>query len=1133
MVHGLEAETLKVLLIEDNPGDVRLVQEALLHNPSGFDFDIRVAGRLQEGIKILSEGTIDVILLDLNLPDSFGFETFTRVHDGYPQVPIVVLSGEGTEDLAVKTVDEGAQDYLFKDTLTNHSLVVRTVRYAFGRYKIRKQLQATQSRLHTVIESTSDGLIIVDLQGKIRFANKAAESFLETQIDGLVGKPFPFPIKTDDEVEVTVPQVSGTRIILAIRTTATQWDEEPAYCASLRNVTERVQVEEALMESERRLRMVVSNVPVILFALDSQGVLTLVEGKSLHSMAGKNEELLGNNIFEIAGQQTHVIENVRRALAGEEVTAVIATPVGRTLETMYSPVRDQKGKVTGVIGISYDITERTEMENALQRERQRLYQIISEAPIAMAMFDRDMRYVTHSKKWIADYGLDLQSIIGKSHFEVLPSMAGKWKPILEEALKGTALSNSDDVFLGPSEDPIHLRWAIHPITDSTQQITGVVMVTDNINELVEARKTAEKAARLKSEFLANMSHEIRTPMNGVIGMTSLLLETSLTNEQREYVETIRTSGDVLLNLINDILDFSKIEAGRINLEVTTFNLQSLCEEIVDMFAEQVRNKRVLLSNVIHPSVPLNVQGDPWRLRQIISNLVGNAIKFTESGEVVLRARLIESEESSALVRFEIHDTGIGIDQENCRNLFQLFSQADSSTTRKFGGTGLGLAISKKLVEMMGGEIGVESEPGSGSVFWFTVRFNAATEAGETAPSLLPLRQRRLLIVSDEPRAAARLDEIFQLAGMRTMVFGSNAVTPEVIRDETDAVIMDYAGPGAHCDAFLELFKDRAAALPLLVVTTPGSSVELPAGRRVATIRKPLKQSDLYRTLLSLVETLPLLSDEQTPSTRASSPDAFSADSRALILVAEDNTVNQKIAVRMLSKLGLRADVVANGTEAVAAVRRIPYTAILMDCQMPEMDGFEATSRIRCSEREGTRIPIVAMTAHALKGDREKCLAAGMDDYLAKPIKLEDLGRVIKTWVEPAANRAAQVNATPSLARGNLDAEILNSYRELTNEGDNDFLNEVIDIFLENTPPLIHDLKNAVHAGDTRVFQKLAHKLKGSSSNLGALSMAKLCEGLERLGLQSKVDGSTQIMSELESEFQHVRRLLQEDWRIHA
>ena len=567
-----DSNKLRILLIEDNPGDVRLVQEALSQTQSGLSMEVVVAGKLAEGLPKLSSQKIDVILLDLHLPDSFGYKTFVRLRSQCPHVPVVVLSSSGSEDLAVKTVNEGAQDYLFKDSLDNHSLVVRTIRYAYGRYQIGEQLLATEARLRTVIESTSDGMVIVDSNRQVRFTNPAAETFLSAQAGTLVGTIFslPFSTRRQGDRDLSSPQRERKNDNLFLKASATTWDGAPAFCISLR-----------------------------------------------------------------------------------------------------------------------DITERKQMETALERERQRLYQIISEAPIAMAMFDRNMRYVTHSKKWLSDYGLEGQKIVGRSHYEVLPALAEKWKPLCDKSLEGEALSNTEDVFeLGP-DSWMHLRWALHPLTDPNHQVTGIIMVTDRIDELVEARQMAEKTARMKSEFLANMSHEIRTPMNGVIGMTSLLLETDLNPEQREYVETVRNSGEVLLTLLNDILDLSKIEAGKIELEVTDFNLRHIVEETVELFAELARSKGLLLHKSYLSKCSLSAPGRSLALETNRFQSVSNAIKFTEKGEVRVQINTATKKPKYRNVKLRVLDTGIGIYVGRRRAVFQPFSQTDSSMTRKFGGTGSG------------------------------------------------------------------------------------------------------------------------------------------------------------------------------------------------------------------------------------------------------------------------------------------------------------------------------------------------------------------------------------------------------------------------------------------------------------
>jgi two-component system sensor histidine kinase/response regulator len=1134
-------ERLRILLIEDNPGDARLVQEALSERPTGVHFDLQVVGKLSDGLKKLSAELIDIVLLDLNLPDSFGFETFNRLHEQYTNVPIIVLSGVGTEDLAVKTVNAGAQDYIFKDNLDNHSLVVRTIRYAVGRYHIQRQLRVTEDRLRTVIRSTSDGIIIVDLQGKIRFANRAAEEIFGLDQQGLVGKPFPFTIKIDEEVEAALDDPAGNKLVLAIRTAPTQWDDEPAYCASLRNITERVEVEQALHQSERRLRMVVSNVPVILFAMDPKGNLTLIEGKGLQSIGINPEEFVGKNVFDLAKQNPEILINVKKALSGIEFSSRVDSAKGKLFETIYSPARDQKGNIIGVIGISVDITERKLMEKALQQERTRLSQIISEAPIAMAMLDSELKYVTHSKKWLSDYKLEGQKIIARSLFEVLPALAPKWKELCQKAFEGEGLSNSNDVFDLGDGSLLHLRWAIHPLKGTRNEVTGIVMVTDCINELVEARKEAENMTRLKSQFLANMSHEIRTPMNGVIGMTSLLLETDLNEEQLQYVETIRNSGEVLLNLINDILDFSKIEAGKMDLDITEFNIRAAIEETLELFSEQIRHKPLLLTDIIHPDVPILTNGDPWRLRQILINLVGNALKFTEKGEVILRATLNKSDgaprSAPGELRFEVSDTGIGISAEGSQKLFQVFSQTDSSMTRKFGGTGLGLVISKRLVELMGGEIGVRSELGRGSTFWFTVPAleNRPESAGVPSPRV-PLENKKVRVLSTDPHTSVRIAEQLSLRGIK--VDSDHVPGPELLKQvrdwsHYDAVVVDISH--LKQDPLTELRRalENIAVPPVVAILNSGVSPSPPGDSRVAinVLKKPIRQCELYRCLA-----------EQFAAPRAHpvvhagrfNPNVSTSEPKGIVLVAEDNTVNQKIVVRMLLKLGYRSDVVANGREALAATQRRQYAAILMDCQMPEMDGFEATATIR--EREmltKNRTSIVAMTAHALKGDRERCYAAGMDDYIAKPLKLEDLEKVLNRVLVPSETLPVPSDEAPVRINPDLDVEMLNTWRNLTEEGESDFLTEIIDLFIENTPPLISEIHKAFAEQNAVQLQRFAHKLKGSSANVGAKSMASLCEELEEIGLQQSILRAEPILNRLEDEFLAVKYSFINDWRIQA
>jgi two-component system sensor histidine kinase/response regulator len=690
--------------------------------------------------------------------------------------------------------------------------------------------------------------------------------------------------------------------------------------------------------------------------------------------------------------------------------------------------------------IELQILERTA---ALQASEDRFRSLCASSPIGIFQTDHAGRCLYTNPSWQAITGLTIEQSLGDGWSHALhPDDAAE---TLREWGNATASGRDFDRefrLRSPSGDSRWVHARSSTLRNGAGEFVGHVGTTEDITArrqteeaLRAAKEAAEAATHTKSAFLATMSHEIRTPMSGVIGMTELLLDTEMTTEQRQFGKTIQSCGQSLLTLINDILDYSKIEAGKLHMEAVDFDLQTTFEEVLDLVAERAHAKQLELVGIVHHDVPHALRGDPGRLHQILMNLAGNAIKFTASGEVVVRARLVEQGDGGTRIRFEVSDTGIGIAPEVTCQLFQPFSQADASTTRKYGGTGLGLAICKQLAELMGGEIGVDSALGKGSTFWFTAFFGRASESALALPAPREdLRGVRVLIVDDNTTNREVLKLQTAAWGMISDVVADGAQALEMLRSRRgtapyDIAILDMMMPGMDGLELGRTILADAALAPLRVILLTSSAQvgQGEASRRAGFqgyLNKPVRRSQLYDALRTLMALNPQASgaqDEHLVTTH--SLRAREVRNRARILVAEDNEVNQTVAVRLLERLGYRVEVAANGREAIDAHAHWKFDAILMDSQMPELDGLEATRRIRrAEEAKGIHTPIIAMTANVMQGDREKCLEAGMDDYVSKPIRREELEAAIHRAIHAPAPAPTKAAAGGAAADGRVNAE---------------------------------------------------------------------------------------------------------------
>jgi PAS domain S-box-containing protein len=898
-----------------------------------------------------------------------------------------------------------------------------------------------------ILDAAGEGIYGLDLQGNCTFVNPAAVSVLGWSADELLGKPMhslvhhtkpdgrPYPPKecrmyaacrdgavhrVDDEV---LWKKNGSSVPVEYISTPIL-DERgvpKGVVVTFNDITQRKRAEQSLQRERSLLRTLIDNMPDYIYVKDTANRFLIANNALAHRMgAASAEDLVGKTDLdyypkELASKfiqdEQEIMRSGQPVINREECVQDVS---GNTVWhlTTEIPFHDAAGNVLGLVGVGRVITERKDAERELAHERRLFQALMDNIPDTIYFQDGACRFMRINKAQANLLGIpDPQDAVGKTDFDFFPREFAQACYDAEQKLlqSGQPLIDAEQKLTRPDGQVRWLSTTEVPLRDVQGKVMGFVGISRDITdrklaeiELANAKRAAESANRVKSEFLANMSHEIRTPMNGVIGMTELVLDTELSPDQREHVETIRTSAETLLTVINDILDFSKVEAGKLDLDLIPFALRDGLDETTRTLAFRADQKGLELTCDIRPEVPEQVIGDPSRLRQILMNLASNAIKFTERGEVALRVEVESQAGDSVVLHFSVRDTGIGIPQDKHRLIFEAFSQADTSTSRRFGGTGLGLTISSRLVAIMNGRIWLESEPGQGSTFHFTAQLGIAERKAER-PRMAPrLEGTAVLVVDDNVTNRRILGETLGRWGARVTEAESAAAAMAALEeadkknDPFALMLTDVQMPGKDGFELVEEVNRRTGprhAPAVVMLTSAGVRGDAVRCRELgvsAYVTKPIRQSDLHKVLMVVLGDSTLHLGAPNLVTRHSLREAGLCKSLN-VLLAEDNLVNQKLAARLLEKHGHKVTVASNGKEAVAISDKESFDLVLMDVQMPELDGFEATAAIREREKlTGGHQVIIAMTAHAMKGDRERCLNAGMDAYVSKPIHAKEL-----------------------------------------------------------------------------------------------------------------------------------------------